>query len=527
MVLPEIVQHLQDNDLTQALRVLNGPPRLASQDQTEQELPKLYKPEAQPTPAAKTHQLNPAHVQQIHYNITHILKHHPKHRGAGPAGDRYEHYAIVYKSPIALQTMSDTLTLLATNNVPQSTLDAIASARLIPLLKPNNKIRPIACGTILRRVVTAATAKVVTPMIAETIDAHQYAIGRPNGAEELHKYVQARLDQDSDLAILSVDVQAAFSDIHLAAILESTQTHHSDLEPLIRPWLTADALYLCDLQDSSDTLTLKSGRGVPMGCPLAAAAFTLALHTALSKMQLAIAAVDPGASTTAYMDDINILTKQGNLSKALDAAKHELHQLGLQLNDAKTECWINPCTVAAEDSYQGIPRTQRPTVLKASAEPMPIIPDDLTNPTQILNERAPELQRLVTKRMTTATRLQQLHSQGLSTHIAQALWRTATASDATFTARTVGIDNHTATKLDKITVEMFQQWIDAPLTPTDRLRLFDAIKEQGFGFTSTLHIKDTALIASWQQVAPRLLRQLNKPDMSSLLAELPNTRRQL
>ena len=63
--------------------------------------------------------------------------------------------------------------------------------------------------------------------------------------------------------------------------------------------------------------------------------------------------------------------------------------------------------------------------------------------------------------------------------------------------------------------------------PPNRLQLFDATEEQGFGFTSTPHIKDTALIASWQQVAPRLLRQLNKPDMSSLLAELSNTRRQL
>lgn len=74
-----------------------------------------------------------------------------------------------------------------------------------------------------------------------------------------------------------------------------------------------------------------------MGCPLAAAAFTLALHTALNRTQLAIASVDPCAATTAYMDDINILTKHDNLATALDTAKQELQQLGLQLNVAKTD----------------------------------------------------------------------------------------------------------------------------------------------------------------------------------------------
>jgi hypothetical protein len=98
------------------------------------------------------------------------------------------------------------------------------------------------------------------------------------------------------------------------------------------------------------------------------------------------------------MDDINILTKHDNLATALDTAKQELQQLGLQLNVTKTECWINANVMAPADSHQGIPRTSRPTVLKATAEPMPIIPDDLANPTQILQESAPELQRLVTRR---------------------------------------------------------------------------------------------------------------------------------
>ncbi len=44
-----------------------------------------------------------------------------------------------------------------------------------------------------------------------------------------------------------------------------------------------------------------------MGCPLAAAAFTLTLHTALTKTNQ-LSQAEPTTTITAYMDDVNILT---------------------------------------------------------------------------------------------------------------------------------------------------------------------------------------------------------------------------
>ena len=49
---------------------------------------------------------------------------------------------------------------------------------LFARLKPNGRIRPIACGTILRRVVATATAKHITPSVAASLKPHQYAVGR-------------------------------------------------------------------------------------------------------------------------------------------------------------------------------------------------------------------------------------------------------------------------------------------------------------------------------------------------------------
>ena len=191
-----------------------------------------------------------------------------------------------------------------------------------------------------------------------------------------------------------------------------------------------------------------------MGCPLAAAAFVLALHTALTSTREELTRGRANrATTTAYMDDINILVSHQRLSEALLVVKSALGALGLQLNDAKTECWIDPDTDPFAARYQGIPRAKRPVVLKTTAEPIAATPDNRQNPEHYLHENAPELQRLLVKRSTTAARLKRLQAQGLSTHVAQALWRTVTASDSPFAARTTGFDSRTASELDKITTD--------------------------------------------------------------------------
>ena len=135
--------------------------------------------------------------------------------------------------------------------------------------------------------------------------------------------------------------------------------------------------------------------------------------------------------------------------------------------------------------------------------------------------------RVLEKRQQTAQRLQTLHKHGLNTHTAQALWRTATASDATFVARTVGLDTNTAANLDQTTLNLLQTLLDTRFDDKDAIRLFSAIAEQGFGFTAATHIKDTALIASWQQTAPKLLAQLEIDSMEELLNLAPKTRQQI
>ena len=75
-----------------------------------------------------------------------------------------------------------------------------------------------------------------------------------------------------------------------------------------------------------------------MGCPLAAVAFALTLHTALDKTHKQLNQdSNCKTNTTSYMDDINFITHYNNLQNALDTVTREVHKLGLQLNTTKTE----------------------------------------------------------------------------------------------------------------------------------------------------------------------------------------------
>ena len=76
-------------------------------------------------------------------------------------------------------------------------------------------------------------------------------------------------------------------------------------------------------------------------------------------------------------------------------------------------------------------------------------------------------------------------------------------------------------------MRLLQELLDIQLDDKDAIRLFSAIADQGFGFTAASHIKDAALLASWQQTAPKLLGQLGIDSMEELLNIAPKTRQQI
>ena len=77
------MKHLGDNEIAQALKILEGPPELAGKQQIETELPHLFQRDdnCPPIPAANATPINATDAEAIAIHIERTLTHSPKHRG--------------------------------------------------------------------------------------------------------------------------------------------------------------------------------------------------------------------------------------------------------------------------------------------------------------------------------------------------------------------------------------------------------------------------------------------------------------
>nr|GEW29297.1 hypothetical protein [Tanacetum cinerariifolium] len=105
----------------------------------------------------------------------------------------------------------------------------VASAPLMPLLKPYNRIRPIAVGTICRRLVSKVAMKGVGKEMSNYLCDFQFGVGVSGGAEAILHSVNRVLSEyhnDGSLAMLTVDFSNAFNLVDRSTLL------HEQCDPL-------------------------------------------------------------------------------------------------------------------------------------------------------------------------------------------------------------------------------------------------------------------------------------------------------
>ena len=71
---------------------------------------------------------------------------------------------------------------------------------------------------------------------------------------------------------------------------------------------------------------------------------------------------------TAYMGDITLFMHHQGINTTLQVAISVLANVGLQLNQTKTECWINSTTLPYDTTYNRVPRAKRPAILRSTLE---------------------------------------------------------------------------------------------------------------------------------------------------------------
>jgi len=205
-------------------------------------------------------------------------------------------------------------------------------ARLAAIRKPNGGIRPIAVGTILRKLTSQAFADMISPQLPQFFCPYQHGVGVPGGAENVVQGLRLLQALDSSNIVVGLDFTNAFNSIERSVIAAEVE----DKFPQVSTWFD-----LCYGKPSHLLVRgrqpISSERGVQQGDPLGPFFFALALQPALIEAA-------KGCFIMAYLDDIYICGHKVEVEKAIKTLLLRTSKIGLECNLSK--CWAtNKITV--------------------------------------------------------------------------------------------------------------------------------------------------------------------------------------
>ncbi|GKF38259.1 hypothetical protein Tco_0118320, partial [Tanacetum coccineum] len=160
------------------------------------------------------------------------IKSFPQGTSCGRDGLRAQHLmdclsgAAVAISDDLVSSITQVVNLFLKGKCPTVLGGYIASAPLTPLVKPGGGIRPIAVGTIWRRLVSKVSATMIGHSLDGYLDGLQFGVRVSGGGKAIlhvvNRLVEDRRD-DVGLSMLLVDFQNAFNLVDRTVMLEEVR----------------------------------------------------------------------------------------------------------------------------------------------------------------------------------------------------------------------------------------------------------------------------------------------------------------
>ena len=316
----------------------------------------LAEPQAAPTPEAfaKLQKLHPAAEKDKQRrappqttavtfkkkDVIKAIRSFGKLTSGAIAGMRAEHAQAMLE---ALPESADAFTALVNHysngGVPHALRRYFFGASLTGLAKPDDGVRPVACGDFLRRLTSKLVARHVTslPVIKKMFLLHQFGVGCKLGTERLIHRIRrdfAAHAKDADYVLVKADWANAFNMVSRAAFLNKV----AELAPEAYAYIEASydqptllrALQFEHLAQSTIESQAGCQQGDPLG-PLLYCIATIALVEAINKAAPLL------SLNVHYLDDGVLAGPVAQVKAALRLLQAEGAALGCVLNPKKCE----------------------------------------------------------------------------------------------------------------------------------------------------------------------------------------------
>ena len=240
---------------------------------------------------------------------------------------------------ISLTTFTN---VVLSGHVPQCGRDALFGASLCALRKRDGGLRPIAVGSVYRRLPGRIGARHIATVLSPELRPTQLGVGTPLGCEAAvhaaREYIYSRATGSSAPHVLvKVDVRNAFNTVRRDIFLSQLKDRCPEIYPMAhQAYSLPTPLFIGDQ-------VIDSTSGVQQGDPLGPALFSLAVDRCARALKSPFNAW--------YLDDATIAGPADVVASDLCALATTLPKLGLHLNPAKCEVAVlNAATQATHDA---------------------------------------------------------------------------------------------------------------------------------------------------------------------------------